>query len=166
MNGTWPVGHNTDFSEGPTTPTRSSSSSPSPSSSVAQATSSIYSTTYQPCIPTYLHLLLFQTENEFFIQEQWRQRWWRRWWRQGLHGVFVRQQQPGIGRSFISYPNLFDHIMIWEQTTESESQGNHYCHRDYSSGGSEPSNSNSYHYSNTDGIYIFLSLSFSQKRPK
>lgn len=31
------------------------------------------------------------------------------------------------------------------------SQGNHYCSRDYSSGGSQPANSNSYHYSNSNG---------------
>ncbi|KAK4615306.1 hypothetical protein CLAFUW4_09881 [Fulvia fulva] len=32
------------------------------------------------------------------------------------------------------------------------SQGNHYCSRDY---GSSASNSNSYHYSNTDGSYYY-----------
>ncbi|KAL2833690.1 hypothetical protein BDW59DRAFT_138076 [Aspergillus cavernicola] len=32
------------------------------------------------------------------------------------------------------------------------SQGNHYCARDY---GSNSSNSNSYHYSNTDGSYYY-----------
>ncbi|QPC75415.1 hypothetical protein HYE68_006167 [Fusarium pseudograminearum] len=32
------------------------------------------------------------------------------------------------------------------------SQGNHYCARDY---GSSASNSNSYHYSNTDGSYYY-----------
>ncbi|OHW97301.1 hypothetical protein CSPAE12_04010 [Colletotrichum incanum] len=31
-------------------------------------------------------------------------------------------------------------------------QGNHYCARDY---GSSASNSNSYHYSNTDGSYYY-----------
>ncbi|RMZ66683.1 hypothetical protein GMOD_00002042 [Pyrenophora seminiperda CCB06] len=32
------------------------------------------------------------------------------------------------------------------------SQGNHYCSRDY---GSSASNTNSYHYSNTDGSYYY-----------
>ncbi|KAI0547027.1 hypothetical protein F4679DRAFT_378049 [Xylaria curta] len=32
------------------------------------------------------------------------------------------------------------------------SQGNHYCARDY---GSSASNSNSYHYSNTNGSYYY-----------
>ncbi|KIO21182.1 hypothetical protein M407DRAFT_245554 [Tulasnella calospora MUT 4182] len=32
------------------------------------------------------------------------------------------------------------------------SQGNHYCSRDY---GESASNSNSYHYSNTDGSYYY-----------
>ncbi|KAF7720082.1 Uncharacterized protein PECH_000577 [Penicillium ucsense] len=32
------------------------------------------------------------------------------------------------------------------------SQGNHYCSRDY---GSSASNSNSYHYSNTNGSYYY-----------
>ncbi|KAJ5275446.1 hypothetical protein N7497_006057 [Penicillium chrysogenum] len=32
------------------------------------------------------------------------------------------------------------------------SQGNHYCSRDYGSGAS---NSNSYHYSNTNGSYYY-----------
>ncbi|RDI87305.1 hypothetical protein Vi05172_g2873 [Venturia inaequalis] len=32
------------------------------------------------------------------------------------------------------------------------SQGNHYCSRDY---GSSASNGNSYHYSNTDGSYYY-----------
>ncbi|KAI7469021.1 hypothetical protein KC357_g6624 [Hortaea werneckii] len=32
------------------------------------------------------------------------------------------------------------------------SQGNHYCTRDY---GSSASNSNSYHYSNSDGSYYY-----------
>ena len=31
-------------------------------------------------------------------------------------------------------------------------QGNHYCARDY---GSSATNSNSYHYSNTDGSYYY-----------
>ncbi|KAF8510852.1 hypothetical protein JB92DRAFT_2791607 [Gautieria morchelliformis] len=31
-------------------------------------------------------------------------------------------------------------------------QGNHYCSRDY---GSSAANSNSYHYSNTDGSYYY-----------
>ncbi|KAI4133292.1 MAG: hypothetical protein LQ347_002235 [Umbilicaria vellea] len=42
------------------------------------------------------------------------------------------------------------------------SQGNHYCHRDYSSsstsasgGGSKSSNNNSYHYSNSNGSYYY-----------
>ncbi|MCJ1406412.1 hypothetical protein MMC19_000477 [Ptychographa xylographoides] len=35
------------------------------------------------------------------------------------------------------------------------SQGNHYCSRDYSSASSAPANSNSYHYSNTDGSYYY-----------
>ncbi|KAK0509826.1 hypothetical protein JMJ35_008220 [Cladonia borealis] len=38
----------------------------------------------------------------------------------------------------------------------SNSQGNHYCSRDYtpSTGGSQ-ANSNTYHYSNTDGGYYY-----------
>ncbi|KAF5562423.1 hypothetical protein FNAPI_3165 [Fusarium napiforme] len=42
-----------------------------------------------------------------------------------------------------------------DYTTKSSgtnSQGNHYCARDY---GSSASNSNSYHYSNTDGSYYY-----------
>ncbi|KAL8681179.1 MAG: hypothetical protein Q9186_002711 [Xanthomendoza sp. 1 TL-2023] len=35
------------------------------------------------------------------------------------------------------------------------SQGNHYCRRDYSSSGSQPANGNSYHYSNSDGSYYY-----------
>ncbi|KAF2132546.1 hypothetical protein P153DRAFT_284245 [Dothidotthia symphoricarpi CBS 119687] len=31
-------------------------------------------------------------------------------------------------------------------------QGNHYCHRNH---GSDASNQNSYHYSNTDGSYYY-----------
>lgn len=40
---------------------------------------------------------------------------------------------------------------IFRLLTRRSPKGNHYCHRDYSSGGSEPANSNSYHYSNNDG---------------
>ncbi|KAI0204403.1 hypothetical protein F4808DRAFT_413406 [Astrocystis sublimbata] len=35
---------------------------------------------------------------------------------------------------------------------DKRNQGNHYCARDYGSGAS---NSNSYHYSNTDGSYYY-----------
>ncbi|MCJ1357978.1 MAG: hypothetical protein MMC33_007975 [Icmadophila ericetorum] len=35
------------------------------------------------------------------------------------------------------------------------SQGNHYCARDYSSSSSQPANTNTYHYSNTNGSYYY-----------
>ncbi|RFN47133.1 hypothetical protein FIE12Z_8658 [Fusarium flagelliforme] len=38
------------------------------------------------------------------------------------------------------------------KSSGTNSQGNHYCSRDY---GSSASNSNSYHYSNTDGSYYY-----------
>ncbi|KAL8651810.1 MAG: hypothetical protein Q9210_003048 [Variospora velana] len=40
-------------------------------------------------------------------------------------------------------------------STGTNSQGNHYCSRDYSSGNSQPANSNSYHYSNSNGSYYY-----------
>ncbi|KAI8253422.1 hypothetical protein K4K57_006273 [Colletotrichum sp. SAR 10_99] len=38
------------------------------------------------------------------------------------------------------------------KSSGTNNQGNHYCARDY---GSSASNSNSYHYSNTDGSYYY-----------
>ncbi|KAK1494825.1 hypothetical protein CTAM01_08838, partial [Colletotrichum tamarilloi] len=38
------------------------------------------------------------------------------------------------------------------KSSGTNSEGNHYCARDY---GSSASNSNSYHYSNTDGSYYY-----------
>ncbi|KAH8743774.1 hypothetical protein F5883DRAFT_655603 [Diaporthe sp. PMI_573] len=38
------------------------------------------------------------------------------------------------------------------KSSGSNSQGNHYCTRDYGSGASNP---NSYHYSNSDGSYYY-----------
>ncbi|KAF4459419.1 hypothetical protein FALBO_13826 [Fusarium albosuccineum] len=38
------------------------------------------------------------------------------------------------------------------KSSGTNSQGNHYCARDY---GSDAANSNSYHYSNTDGSYYY-----------
>ncbi|KAM0305208.1 hypothetical protein HYE67_008883 [Fusarium culmorum] len=38
------------------------------------------------------------------------------------------------------------------KSSGTKNQGNHYCARDY---GSSASNSNSYHYSNTDGSYYY-----------
>ena len=45
--------------------------------------------------------------------------------------------------------------LIMTQDTDSKIQGNHYCSRDYtpSTGGSQ-ANSNTYHYSNTDGELV------------
>lgn len=49
-------------------------------------------------------------------------------------------------------PILLRPIYKTIRTTADISQGNHYCSRDY---GSSASNSNSYHYSNTDGSYYY-----------
>ncbi|PFH59174.1 hypothetical protein XA68_12735 [Ophiocordyceps unilateralis] len=38
------------------------------------------------------------------------------------------------------------------KSSGTNSQGNHYCSRDY---GSDVANTNSYHYSNTDGSYYY-----------
>ncbi|KAJ5691437.1 hypothetical protein N7488_012172 [Penicillium malachiteum] len=40
------------------------------------------------------------------------------------------------------------------KSSGTNSQGNHYCARDYGYGADVP-NSNSYHYSNTDGSYYY-----------
>ncbi|KAF2434937.1 hypothetical protein EJ08DRAFT_560208, partial [Tothia fuscella] len=40
-------------------------------------------------------------------------------------------------------------------STGTNSQGNHYCSRDY---GADAANNNSYHYSNTDGSYYYSNL--------
>lgn len=76
-----------------------------------------------------------------------------------LHHHLIRDQFPG---TYPLNPPGPPNTPSLPPTASLTNQGNHYCHRDYSSssnasssGGSQPSNNNSYHYSNSNGSYYY-----------
>lgn len=72
-------------------------------------------------------------------------------------GVNYTTTSSGTNEQVTPLEQLFHNYKTRSLTARylTSNQGNHYCHRDHSSSGSAPANSNSYHYSNENGSYYY-----------